>query len=108
MVIGLFGFSALYWFLFANGVHDVANILREPFVADHWDNAVLATEVSASRIFPFGAFGLISNTFAQEISGNGRPVSAMIFMFLATFQSILTVILTFLIGLAIRRRFQMS
>lgn len=68
-------------------------------------NLVEAASVSASRIFPFGAFEDVSKDFATSL---GQPYLKLIFRLLATFESFLALTLAFLFGLAVRRRFQIS
>ncbi|WP_298332120.1 pentapeptide repeat-containing protein [Asticcacaulis sp.] len=66
---------------------------------------VEAASVSASRIFPFGAFEDVSKDFATSL---GQPYLKLIFRLLATVESFLALTLAFLFGLAVRRRFQIS
>ena len=59
---------------------------------------------SLSNIFPFGTFGETRKSFLAELSPGWRLGMG----FVATIQSLIAIILVFLSGLAIRRRFQIS
>jgi hypothetical protein len=79
-----------------------------PFYEGFSDKLLMATWASASCVFPFGAFGEGSLSFANDINSRGEPWRALIFMCFATLQSFIALILAFLFGLAVRRRFQIS
>jgi len=76
--------------------------------------------LSASRIFPFGAFEDVSKNFGNRLeckTAEGdpmphcvweQPLKAFAFRALATLQSFIALILAFLFGLSVRRRFQIS
>lgn len=72
-----------------------------------------ALAMSASRVFPFGAFDLFSNGWLRDILGlepNELPKggTALLVRFIATLESLIALILVFLFGLAVRRRFQIG
>lgn len=64
-----------------------------------------ALSVSASRMFPFGAFEGTSSTFSGDIK---EPLPRFIFKLLGTLESFVALTLAFLFGLAVKRRFQIS
>ncbi|BBF81890.1 pentapeptide repeat-containing protein [Asticcacaulis excentricus] len=72
------------------------------------DDLFMAFWASLSRSFPFGAFGDGSGLYREWINQSHGPGRAMLFMVLGTIQSFLTLIIAFLFGLAVRRRFQIS
>lgn len=61
---------------------------------------------SLSNVFPFGVFGEIRSEIFERF--DSMPGLRLVFGALATIQSIFALILVFLTGLAIRRRFQIS
>lgn len=63
--------------------------------------------VSASRVFPFGAFDDVSKTFAQNTDRTNAWLG-FLFRVLATIESFLSLTLAFMFGLAVRRRFQID
>ncbi|MGL4541789.1 MAG: hypothetical protein ACRCUI_04685 [Polymorphobacter sp.] len=65
-----------------------------------------ALAVSASRIFPFGGFGEDYKTWLNALAaaGQGRFLAES----LATLESLCALILIFLFGLALRRRFKVA
>ncbi|MFN3228373.1 MAG: hypothetical protein ACK41P_00800 [Asticcacaulis sp.] len=67
-----------------------------------------AFAVSASRIFPFGPFDDVNNSFVEKLMCQKRGWDIGLFRFLATLQSLFSIVLVFLFGLAVRRRFQVS
>jgi|GEM_PF-4394957 len=72
------------------------------------DDLFMAFWASLSRSFPFGAFGDGSGLYREWINQSHGPGRAMAFMVLGTVQSFLTLIIAFLFGLSVRRRFQIS
>lgn len=68
----------------------------------------LSLSVSASRIFPFGAFEDVSKRLVSAYDCEGYTGRALGFRLLATVESFLALTLAFLFGLAVRRRFQIS
>ena len=72
-----------------------------------WDEDFLnATGFSIANTFPFGAFGDIRKEFLSGLED--AKGWQFVFRLAATFQSFATLVLVFLSGLAIRRRFQIS
>lgn len=72
------------------------------------DKLLYGLLVSFSRIFPFGAFGDVTSSFASDIYRLGMPWTSGLFMLVATSQSFFAIILIFLCGLAVRRKFQIG
>ena len=67
-----------------------------------WYNSL---SVSLSRVFPFGGFEFASKSFAKHID---TYFWKFLFQLMATFQSLISLILVFLAGLAVRRKFQIN
>lgn len=72
-----------------------------------------AVAMSFSRVFPFGAFDMVSKGWIEKavLIGNGLQKQSgweLVARGLATLESLLAVILIFLFGLALRRRFQIG
>lgn len=73
-----------------------------------WDALAEALSVSASRVFPFGAFDWVTRDWMDAREGQGGAGLVLVLGLLATLQTLLALGLVFLFGLAIRRRFQIS
>ncbi|MFN4024983.1 MAG: hypothetical protein ACK4MQ_09120, partial [Hyphomonas sp.] len=73
-----------------------------------WCALIDAFNVSLSRIFPFGAFEEVTKDWiaAREVQHGG--LAAISLRILASLQSAFALVLLFLFGLAVRRRFQIS
>lgn len=96
-------FAALFW-----GFRAIAT-----GTAGGWDGAGSALSMSLSRIFPFGAFDLFSKEWIRSaiVVGGGLQKESgwdLTVRLLATLESLIALILTFLFGLALRRRFQIG
>ncbi len=101
-------FSIFYWILEYLSLNDIRDILSEPAAGRNWENALRALSASCSRIFPFGAFEEVSKNFASNVNGEGHPFLSFIYMLSGTTESFIAILLAFLSGLAIRRRFQIN
>jgi hypothetical protein len=63
---------------------------------------------SASRIFPFGAFDDVSADWLQSYETGHGSLAALGVRILASLQSTFALTLVFMVGLAVRRKFQIS
>ncbi len=71
--------------------------------------AVKSVEMAASRMFPFGAFELVSRDWFDELACRGAyPYTLLCARLFASLQSLLALLLIFLFGLAVRRRFKVG
>ncbi|PKP80079.1 MAG: hypothetical protein CVT79_16645 [Alphaproteobacteria bacterium HGW-Alphaproteobacteria-18] len=94
-------FGLAYWG-FATGFR------IDPSAPVAWSALAEALSVSASRVFPFGAFEWVTRDWMAVRQGQGGPGFVLVLRLLATLQTLLALGLVFLFGLAIRRRFQIS
>lgn len=79
------------------------------FNYDYWDSYFKMLAISGNRILPLGAFENESQTFANTLSGNHlSSFEILAFRILATFESVAAIILLFLFGLALKRKFQLN
>ncbi|KPF77095.1 hypothetical protein IP88_06255 [alpha proteobacterium AAP81b] len=67
-----------------------------------------ALAMSASRVFPFGAFDMVSKDWIGGVAPGGTGGIALLVRTIATLESLIALILVFLFGLAVRRRFQIG
>jgi len=73
------------------------------------DGLIKSIEMAASRMFPFGAFELVSKSWFEAIACRGAyPFTLLCARLFATLQSLLALLLIFLFGLAVRRRFKVG
>ena len=85
---------ALFWG--ATGNLDSASLIK-------------SIEMAASRIFPFGAFEEISKNWFNELECRGAyPWTVLCARLFASLQSLIALLLIFLFGLAVRRRFKVG
>ena len=102
------------WVVFAIQYASYYNIMpldltKSPELTAHnLSEIAKALMVSGSRLFPFGAFEFVSRDFANQLSATHSDMVVLGYRVLASFESLLAIILAFLFGLAIRRRFQLS
>lgn len=94
-------FGVAYWG-FATGFR------IDPSSPIAWGALAEALSVSASRVFPFGAFEWVTRDWMAVRQGQGGPGFVLVLRLLATLQTALALGLVFLFGLALRRRFQIS
>jgi hypothetical protein len=74
-----------------------------------WNDMLRSLEMAASRIFPFGAFDDVSKCWFIGLIERGVTTGTLIFArSLASLQSLIALLLIFLFGLAIRRRFKVG
>lgn len=107
-----FGASVVYWslskLLIGAPPAPLAAWLRGDVVVDpaYWE----ALQYSGSRVFPFGAFGSVpeSNSWLRELLFAHGPGWGFLVRAIATFESLVALVLAFLFALALRRRFQIS
>jgi uncharacterized protein YjbI with pentapeptide repeats len=108
-LIGLYG--VVYWLLANQGLEGLVKSLQAiadaPVSEAAWTPFLQALSFSAGQVIPFGPWGsppadsLLAKTLAGPAPGFGIRV-------LATLQSLFAIVLAFLFGLAVRRRFQIS
>lgn len=98
------GFALLYAGL-AIAADDCAVVIEASRQPARWFNVL---SMSASRLFPFGAFDMVSRDWLAALEQVAGPAPVLAARGLATLQSLISVILIFLFGLAIRRRFQVG
>ncbi len=89
-------FACLYWLLCNTGTE--AN----------WSVAYQYLTFSLGRAFPIGLAQATGNEFQKLILGNGDTAWSFAIRLLAIAQSLLALVLAFLAGLALRRRFHIS
>jgi hypothetical protein len=81
------------------------NITGQFLSSDNWYYALSA---SLGRIFQFSIYGDLLKQYVNLLNGTGNPWWAFWFIFCGAIQSLISIILIFLLGLAIRRRFQIN
>lgn len=70
---------------------------------------IKSIEMAASRMFPFGAFEFISKNWFDELACRGAyPYTLLFARLFASLQSLIALLLIFLFGLAVRRRFKVG
>ena len=68
--------------------------------------AISSLSFSLSRILPSGAFENVSSDWIARFAGAHSPTLVLFVRFLASLESILAVILAFMFGFAVKRKFQ--
>ena len=99
LLVLLLVFAAIYWAIPTTPIPSPA---ATPWVAP--TPAPDALSMSASRMFPFGAFESVSSNYVAAAQAGGAPTLAV--RAIASLQSLIAATLVFLFGLALRRRFQ--
>lgn len=94
-------FGLIYWGAGTSFLIDTSTSIA-------WHSLGEALSVSASRVFPFGAFESVTEDWMKDREGQGGAALVLILRLLATIQTLLALGLAFLFGLALRRRFQIS
>jgi hypothetical protein len=101
-------FSLVYWGLDIGWV-DAASHAVALNPTTNVDPALeRALSFSASRIFPFGAFDDVSAGWLQSYETAHGSLAALGVRILASLQSTFALTLVFMVGLAVRRKFQIS
>ncbi len=101
-------FSGVYWGLDI-GWGDAASHAVALNPTTNVDPALeRALSFSASRIFPFGAFDDVSAGWLQSYETAHGSLAALGVRILASLQSTFALTLVFMVGLAVRRKFQIS
>ena len=74
-----------------------------------WNDALKSIEMAASRIFPFGAFEDVSKSWFANLTKRGVTTgTVLVARSMASLQSLIALLLIFLFGLAVRRRFKVG
>lgn len=107
MAVLLVAFLAIYYPITANLAFDPGCLEHQRCGLGTQADAVTAFNLSASRMFPFGAYEAVGRSFLDAYAPR-HPVMAAVVRLLATFQSLMALVMAFLLGLAIRRRFQVN
>jgi DNA polymerase-3 subunit epsilon len=101
-------FASVYWGL-DNGWAFVAAQASTSNTAENIDPGLArALSFSASRIFPFGAFDEVSREWLQAYEAVHGPLAGLGVRILASLQSTFALTLVFMVGLAVRRKFQIN
>jgi hypothetical protein len=92
------------------GFQTDALAVRRPveFSAAAWQPIFSGISFSAGRAFPFGPWAIEQNQFHSALIGSGDTFGSIVIRLIATGESVLSAILLFLSGLAVRRRFQIG
>jgi len=100
-------FIALGLVIFLFGV--IYAVMHNPFgVIPTPSQVESAMTFSASRVFPFGAYEDVSKDWITAFENTSGGLATFGLRVLATVQSVFAILLAFLFGLAVRRRFQIS
>lgn len=103
--------AVLYWLI--GGAAGLADLVAAPLDPAAWlalrEGLAEGLSVSASRIFPLGAFDEVSREWFDALEQGGVTGIALVGVrFLASLQSLCALILAFMTALALRRRFQID
>ncbi|MFZ4121653.1 MAG: hypothetical protein ACOYKM_08315 [Caulobacterales bacterium] len=100
-------FIALGLVIFLFGV--IYAVMHNPFgVIPTLSQVESAMTFSASRVFPFGTYEDVSKDWITAFENTSGGLATFGLRVLATVQSVFAILLSFLFGLAVRRRFQIS
>ncbi len=70
---------------------------------------IKSIEMAASRMFPFGAFEFVSRDWFNQLACRGAyPYTLLFARLFASLQSLIALLLIFLFGLSVRRRFKVG
>ncbi|MFN4183868.1 MAG: pentapeptide repeat-containing protein [Hyphomonas sp.] len=94
-------FTLIYW-------GEATSLKIDPSAPIAWGALAEALSVSVSRVFPFGAYEWVTRDWIAARQEHAGPGLVVVLRLLATMQTALALILLFLLGLTIRRRFQIS
>jgi DNA polymerase III subunit epsilon len=101
-------FSAVYWGLDIGWADAASHAVALDPTANVDPALERALSFSASRIFPFGAFDDVSAGWLQSYETAHGSLAALGVRILASLQSTFALTLVFMVGLAVRRKFQIS
>jgi uncharacterized protein YjbI with pentapeptide repeats len=101
-------FSVAYWGLDIGLAYAAGHAIILNPIASLDPDFERALSFSASRIFPFGAFEDISQEWLQAYEKTHGAIAGLWLRILASIQSIIALTLVFMVGLAVRRKFQIS
>jgi hypothetical protein len=101
-------FSGIYWGLDIGWWAAVSHAGAVNSAATFDPDLARAMSFSASRIFPFGAFDDVSREWLQSYEAVHGALAGLWLRILASLQSAIALTLVFMVGLAVRRKFQIN